>query len=50
MTQRKLGACEVKDMAATKVFHNQYGALEDVKHIISGCSTIAGHRVTWKCE
>jgi hypothetical protein len=26
----------VKDMATMKVFHSQYGGLEDVKHIIFG--------------
>jgi hypothetical protein len=37
-------------MTATKVFHNQFGGLEDVKQIIFGCSTAAGQRVTLKCE
>jgi len=37
-------------MATTKVFHNQYREMEDVKHIIFGCSTTAGQRVTLKGE
>jgi hypothetical protein len=47
MTQLKLRTCKVKDITA---FHNQYGGLEDVKHIIFGCSTTAGQRVILKCE
>ena len=40
----------MKDMATMKVFHSQYGGLEDVKHIIFGCSTTASQTVTLKCE